>query len=148
VDDWGIVILQQLRRLATEVGLDVKFLIPEPDSESLAFDVFDDGFHIVGLAHGHQVSRPDNMVNWLAKQSFGLQPLAGFSIFLSGHFHHTRIEEIGAAHNGGSRWWIQGGTMDNGSDWFRLNSGIDSQTGINGFVLEKGKIFRGVVEKF
>jgi len=28
VDDWGIFIVKQLRKLATEVGLDVKFLIP------------------------------------------------------------------------------------------------------------------------
>lgn len=30
-DDWGVVILQQLRRLAHEVGLDVKFYIPQPE---------------------------------------------------------------------------------------------------------------------
>jgi hypothetical protein len=88
------------------------------------------------------------MVNWLAKQSFGLQPLAGFTIFCSGHFHHSRIEEIGQAHNGGSRWWVQGGTMDNGSDWYRLGSGIDSQTGITAFEIEKQKHFRGTVIKF
>ena len=148
LDDWGIVILQQLRRLATEVGLDATFLIPEPDNESLSFDPFGDGFHIIGLAHGHQVNRPDGMVNWLAKQSFGHQPLAGFSIFLSGHFHHSRIEEIGQAHNGGSRWWVQGGTMDSGSDWYRLRSGVDSQTGISCFEVEKEKHFRGTVWKF
>ena len=148
LDDWGIVILQQLRRLATEVGLDATFLIPEPHNESLSFDPFDDGFHIVGLAHGHQVNRPDSMVQWLAKQSFGHQPLAGFSIFFSGHFHHTRIEEIGQAHNGGSRWWVQGGTMDNGSDWFRLTSGQDSQVGISCVELERQKHFKGTVIRF
>jgi hypothetical protein len=148
LDDWGIVILQQLRRLAVEVGLPVTFLIPEPHNESLSFDPFGDGFHIIGLAHGHQVSRPDGMVGWLAKQSFGHQPLAGFSVFFSGHFHHTRVEEIGQAHNGGSRWWVQGGTMDNGSDWFRLTSGQDSQVGISCVELERGKHFTGTVVKF
>jgi hypothetical protein len=53
-DDWGIVILQQLRRLSTEVGLPVDYLIPQPDEESLIFDAFNDGFHLVGIAHGHQ----------------------------------------------------------------------------------------------
>jgi hypothetical protein len=148
LDDWGIVILQQLRRLAVEVELPVTFLIPEPHNESLSFDPFGDGFHIIGLAHGHQVSRPDGMVGWLAKQSFGHQPLAGFSVFFSGHFHHTRVEEIGQAHNGGSRWWVQGGTMDNGSDWFRLTSGQDSQVGISCVELERGKHFTGTVVKF
>jgi hypothetical protein len=148
LDDWGIVILQQLRRLAVEVGLPVTFLIPEPHNESLSFDPFGDGFHIIGLAHGHQVNRPDSMVGWLSKQSFGHQPLAGFSLFFSGHFHHTRVEEIGQAHNGGSRWWVQGGTMDNGSDWFRLTSGQDSQVGISCVELQRGKHFTGTVVKF
>lgn len=144
----GHFILQQLRRLAVEVGLPVTFLIPEPHNESLSFDPFGDGFHIIGLAHGHQVNRPDSMVQWLAKQSFGHQPLAGFSLFFSGHFHHTRVEEIGQAHNGGSRWWVQGGTMDNGSDWFRLTSGQDSQVGISCVELERQKHFTGTVVKF
>lgn len=148
VDDWGIVILQQLRRLAHEVGLDATFLIPQPDDESLSFDAFNDQFHIVGLAHGHQVNRPDGMVRWLEKQSFGQQPLAGVSLFFSGHFHHTRVEEIGRAHNGGSRWWVQGSTMDGGSDWFRLVSGQQSATGITGVELTRQVRFSGSVTRF
>ena len=46
---------------------------------------------------------------------------------------------------GGSRYWIQGKTMDNGSSWFRLNSGQDSQPGLTCFELEKGKHFTGGV---
>ena len=148
VDDWGIVILQQLRRLSTEVGLDVTYFIPQPHDESLTIDVFGDGFHILGLAHGHQVSRPEGMQRWLEKQSFGHQPLAGFTVFCSGHFHHTRIEELGPAHNGGSRFWVQGSTMDNGSDWYRLTSGNDSQTGITAFELERDIPFTGTIKRF
>jgi hypothetical protein len=149
VDDWGIVILQQLRRLSSEVGLDVTYFIPQPHDESLTVDVFDDGFHILGLAHGHQVNRPDSMQRWLEKQSFGRQPLAGFTVFCSGHFHHTRIEELGPAHNGGSRFWVQGSTMDNGSDWYRLAGGSgDSQTGITTFELERDIPFAGTVKRF
>lgn len=148
VDDWGVVIVQQLRRLSHEVGLDVSFYIPQPHDESLTVDVFGDGFHIVGLAHGHQVNRPDMMGRWLEKQAFGHQPLAGFTVFCSGHFHHTRIEEFGQAHNGGSRFWVQGSTMDNGSDWFRLTSGSDSQTGITCFELERNVPFAGSIKKF
>lgn len=148
IDDWGIVILQQLRRLSTEVGLDVTYYIPQAHDESLTVDVFGDGFHIVGLAHGHQVSRPDGMQRWLEKQSFGHQPLAGFTVFCSGHFHHTRIEELGPAHNGGSRFWVQGSTMDNGSDWYRLTSGNDSQTGITTFELERNVPFSGSIKRF
>lgn len=146
-DDWGIVILQQLRRLSTEVGLDVTYLIPQPHDESLAFDVFGDGFHVVALAHGHQAKRPNNVQSWLEKQAFGQGPTSNFSVFVSGHFHHLRIEELGQAHNGGSRYWIQASTSDNGSDWFRLTAGTDSNTGITCFELEQGKHFTGTVHK-
>lgn len=146
LDDWGIVILQQLRRLSTELKMEVDYLIPQPYDESLAFDVFGDGFHILALAHGHQAKRPNNVQSWLEKQTFGQGPVAAFTTFLSGHFHHLRVEELGKAHNGGSRYWVQATTSDNGSDWFRLTSGSDSATGITCFELIKGKHFRGTVE--
>jgi hypothetical protein len=147
LDDWGIVILQQLRRLSTEVGMDVTYLIPDPYDESLAFDVFDDGFHIVALAHGHQAKRPNGMEAWLQKQSFSQAPVGAFTVFVSGHFHHLRVEELGQSHNGGSRYWVQASTMDNGSDWFRLQSGTDSITGIVCFELERQAHFQGTVYK-
>jgi hypothetical protein len=146
-DDWGIVILQQLRRLSTELGMDVTYLIPDPFDESLAFDVFDDEFHILALAHGHQAKRPNGMEQWLQKQTFGQGPVAAFTTFVSGHFHHLRVEEWGQAHNGGSRYWIQASTMDNGSDWFRLRSGTDSATGIVCFELERQTHYQGTVYK-
>lgn len=148
VDDWGIFIVKQLRKLSTEVGLDVKFLIPDDYDESLAFDPFDDQFHVVGLFHGHQAGRPDSVPKWLDSQVAGLQPLKNYTIAVSGHFHHTRIQQLGAAHNGGSRWWIQASTSDNGSDWYRLTSGQDSTTGITAFELEQGKHFEGQVIRF
>jgi hypothetical protein len=148
VDDWGIVILQQLRRLATEVGLPVKFVIPQPHDESVALDVFGDGFHVLGVAHGHQAGRPDSIPTWFMKQAWGQQPLAAASLLLTGHFHHTRIEELGQSPNGGSRWWVQAATSDNGSDWYRLTSGSDSSTGITCFELEKDVHFTGTVFRF
>ena len=148
VDDWGIVIAQQLRRLAVETKTDVTFVIPQPHDESLSLDAFGDSFHILGLFHGHQAKSPNAVETWLTKQAFGNQPIKDFSIAVSGHFHHTRIEELGKAHNGGSRWWIQASTSDNGSDWFRLNSGNDSGTGITCFELHKNKVFTGTVHRF
>jgi len=148
VDDWGIFIVKQLRKLSTEVGLDVQFLIPSDFDESLAFDPFNDQFHVVGLFHGHQAGRPDAVPNWLDKQVAGLQPLKNFTVAVSGHFHHTRIQQLGQAHNGGSRWWVQASTSDNGSDWYRLTSGQDSTTGITAFELEQGKHFEGQVIRF
>jgi len=147
LDDWGIVILQQLRRLTTELGMDVNYLIPQPFDESLAFDVWQDNFHVLAVAHGHQAKRPNSVQQWLEKQAFGQGPCSNFTTFISGHFHHLRVEELGQAHNGGSRYWIQASTSDNGSDWFRLKSGNDSSTGITCFELEKEKHFTGTVFK-
>jgi hypothetical protein len=148
VDDWGIFIVKQLRKLSTEVGLGVEFLIPSDYDESLAFDAFGDKFHIVGLFHGHQANRPDGVPAWLDKQVAGLQPLQNFTVAVSGHFHHTRIQQLGQAHNGGSRWWVQASTSDNSSDWYRLRSGQDSSTGVTAFELEQGKLFSGQVITF
>lgn len=148
LDDVGIVILQQLRRLSTELGMNVTYLIPDPYDESLAFDVFDDGFHILALAHGHQASRPNGMEAWLQKQSFSKGPVAAFTTFVSGHFHHVRVEELGPSSNGGSRYWVQASTSDNGSDWFRLQAGTESTTGIVCFELERNVHYTGTIYKF
>lgn len=144
-DDWGVVIAKQLARLAKETETQLKVLIPEPHDESLAFDVFDDQFHVLGLAHGHQASRPEGIPGWWSAQAFGQQPVSAATILITGHFHHLIIKELGLSHNQGSRYWIQGKTMDNGSNWYRLNSGSDSQAGITCFELEKGKHYTGSV---
>ena len=145
LDDWGIVIAQQLNRLGKETSLPLTVLVPEPSDESLALDVFGDQFHVLGLWHGHQSNRPESVPQWWEKQAFGNQPVAAATIGLTGHFHHLRVQELGQSHNGGSRYWIQGKTMDNGSSWFRLTQGSDSQPGLTCFELERGKHFTGTV---
>ena len=147
LDDVGIVILQQLRRLSTELGMDVTYLIPDPYDESLAFDVFEDDFHILALAHGHQAARPNGVPDWLIKQTYSQGPISAFTTFVSGHFHHVRVEELAPASNGGSRYWIQASTSDNGSDWFRLKAGTESTTGIVCFELERDTHFNGTIYK-
>ncbi len=144
-DDWGVMIAKQIKRLSDETDLGVEVLIPHPQDESLAIDVFDDQFHILGLWHGHQSNRPESVPSWWEKQTFGNQPVAAASIGLTGHFHHLRVQELGQHSNGGSRYWIQGKTMDNGSSWFRLNSGSESLPGLTCFELERGKHFTGSV---
>ena len=147
IDDWGVVILQQLRRLSSEVGLDVEFLIPQPDDEGFAFDVFGDNTHIIGCIHGHQARRPDQIPTHWRQNTFGSQYLAAANILITGHFHHTRIQELGQAPSGGSRWWIQASTMDAGSDWFRRISGEDSLPAITCFELEKGVYYQGEIKR-
>jgi len=149
LDDWGIVILQQLKRLATEVGLDVTFYVPNEWEEAFTIDVFEDGFHHLAAAHGHQAKRPDNVPTWWRQMTFGNQSsVAAASILVTGHFHHGLYRELGESHNGGSRWWIQTSTSDAGSDWFRRIAGEDSKTAITCFELEKGKHFQGTVLRF
>jgi len=144
-DDWGIFIAQQIEKLVKETDYDISILIPQPEDESLALDVFGDKFHILGLWHGHQSSRPEGVLTWWQKQTFGNQPVASASIALTGHFHHLRVQEAGLHSNGGSRYWIQGKTMDNGSGWFRLSSGEQAQPGLTCFELQKGKHFTGSI---
>jgi hypothetical protein len=146
-DDWGIFIGRTLARLAQEVGFSIKFIQPHPHDESLAHDIFGDGFHILGLWHGHQSQRPEGVPDFWRKQSFGRQPIASATIGVTGHFHHLRVQELGSTPSGGSRFWVQASTLDNGSGWFRLNSGEDSQPGLVTFVLEKGVDFTGTVSK-
>jgi hypothetical protein len=147
-DDWGVVILQQIRRLATEVGLPVeRWLVPQPHDEGFAFDVFGDGSHILGAIHGHQVARPDSFQLFWTKAVFNDSYLAASTLMVSGHFHHHRVEQFSGT-EGRERWWVQASTMDNGSDWYtRMQGGAgDSTTAVTCFELEKGVPFRGKVD--
>ena len=147
-DDWGVFIGRQLARLAQETGAkNIRFLEPQPMDESLAVDVFDDGFHILGIAHGHQARRPDLMATWWRQQAFGKQPVSDANILVHGHFHHLRITEMGRTSRGTSRFLVMGPTMDNGSNWFRNITGEDSTPGLGVFMLEKQVDFTGTVFK-
>jgi hypothetical protein len=146
-DDWGVHIGRTLARLAGEVGLPITFVEPQPHDESLALDIFDDGFHVLGLWHGHQSPRPDQVPTWWRQQAFGNQPVAAATIGVSGHFHHLRIVELGSTPRGTSRFWVQASTMDNGSGWWKRQAGEDSQPGLVTFFLEKEIDFTGTVYK-
>jgi len=145
-DDWGIVILQQLRRLTTEIGMDVTYLIPHPDEEGFAFQY---GVNTIGVIHGHQVSRPTGIKKWWSDASFGNQWCnASVDLLLSAHFHHLFIEELGARLDGrGSKFHVQCPTSDNGSDWYTRRTGSSSTTGILTIDLDKNEPFSGTVTK-
>jgi hypothetical protein len=148
VDDWGVVILQQVRRLATEVGLPVeRWLIPQPHDEGFAFDVFGDGSHILGAIHGHQVARPDAFQLFWSKAVFNDTYLAAATLMISGHFHHHRCEQFSGT-EGRERWWVQASTLDNGSDWYTRTQGGggDSTPALTCFELEAGVPFRGKID--
>ena len=145
LDDWGIVILQQLRRLTTEIGMNVDYLVPQPDDEGFAFQY---GVNTIGAVHGHQAARPAGVKKWWSDATFGNQWASACDVLISAHFHHLAIEELGQRHDGnGSKFWVQCPTSDNGSDWFRRKSGQDSTTGILTIELNKQSPFSGTVTK-
>ena len=146
-DDWGIFIGRQLARLSQEVGLGIRFIEPQPHDESLAIDVFGDGFHILGIVHGHQAKRPDAMATWWRGQAFGRQPVSDASLLLHGHWHHLRVTEMGSTPRGTSRFLVMAPTMDNGSGWWRKVTGEDSVPGLGVLMLEQGVDFTGTVWK-
>jgi len=146
-DDWGIHIGRTLARLSKEVGLDITFYEPASHDESLALDIFGDGFHVLGMVHGHQANRPDAVPDWWRKQAFGKQPVQAATVLVSGHFHHLRVLELGSTQRGSSRYWVQASTLDNGSNWWRTSQGEDSQPGLVCFELQRGTDFTGTVWK-
>jgi hypothetical protein len=146
LDDWGVHIGRTLARLATETELPIRFYEPEQNQETLAFDVFDDQFHILGLFHGHQAQRPENIPGWIKGQVFGHAPTNSATLYVSGHFHHLRLQELGVTPRGSSRYWVQAKTLDAGSSWYRLQSGEDSSPGLVTFTLERNKEFQGTIQ--
>ena len=146
-DDWAIHIGRTLARLSHEVGLDITFHEPAKNDESLALDVFGDSYHVLGMVHGHQANRPEGIPDWWRKQSFGQQSVTAATVLVSGHFHHLRVQELGSTNRGTSRFWVQASTLDNGSNYYRLTSGEDSQPGLVCFSLERGTDFTGTVFK-
>ena len=147
LDDWGIHIGRTLARLTKEVGLPITFYEPAQHDESLAYDIWGDKFHILGLWHGHQSPRPDAVPTWWRQQAFGKQPVHAATIGVSGHFHHLRVLELGSTPRGTSRFWVQASTLDNGSNWWRTTAGEDSQPGLVCFALQRGIDFTGTVWK-
>ena len=146
-DDWGVFIGRQLARLASEQELPIRFVEPQAHDESLCLDVFGDGFHRLGVVHGHQAANANAVADWWRKQAFGRQPVADASVLVHGHFHHLRVTELGSTLTGGSRFLVGAATMDNGSNWWRTSSGEDSQPGLVCFALEQGVDYTGTVWK-
>lgn len=82
----------------------------------------------VGMTHGHMfrtgATAQKKAVEWWKNQEFGLQPVAGSDILLSGHFHHFSAVTYGC------RSAIQAPAMDPGSQWFRFGSGEETPAGL------------------
>ena len=140
-DDWGLHMLRQIRRWTTRLAgpqyEHLSIMVPQRHDETVAIDVCGE---ILGLAHGHQVARPNMIPDWWSRQTHGGQPIADADILVTGHFHHLRVEPVGRnPHTNRSRWWLQAPTLDNGSDWFRHHKGYDSDPGMLVFTVTRGR---------
>lgn len=124
-DDWGIEVMSQVAdayaRNESAYG-HVSFVVPERWRDTVSLDI---AGTVVGLAHGHQYSRPEKAGDWWRAQTFGRQPIADAQILVTGHYHHFRAQQLG---NG--RLHIQAPTLDSGSDWYSVRSGEVSQQGL------------------
>lgn len=137
-DDWGIHMHRQLAKaLSRNAAYDhVSVTWPGDHEETLSLDI---SGTIVGLAHGHQASRPEQIPTWWAKQTHGGQPIAHAELLVHGHFHNFRTEPSGRdVHTGREKRIIGCPTLDNGSDWYRMAAGSDSDPGLLVFTIDEG----------
>ena len=130
-DDWGLHINQRLERLNEEAGLRINFHRPPDWDEFLNFNIRGT---VLGLAHGHQASRPEAVTTWWEKMEH--KGLLNCQVLLTGHYHHFTMKPSGKTFEGRSKWWIQAPTLDNGSAWVRNKMGEDGDPGLCVFVID------------
>lgn len=98
----------------------LEFRFPASGHQTLAVNI--NGTSL-GLFHGHQFSG-GNVEKYLSGQALGNTPLGQADVWISGHYHHYRAQDIG------SKIWFQCPTTDPGSEWYRDRTGSDSKPGI------------------
>lgn len=120
-DGWNVEIAAQVEDICAENPAlqHIKFRYPQKDHQTLTVDI---AGVLVGLFHGHQSGR--DVTKYLSGQAAGQTALGGADMWLSGHFHHFKVMDIG------SRLWIQAPTTDPGSPWFRDRAGLESPSGL------------------
>lgn len=146
-DDWGVFIKKQNRAamaLNPEAFGHVETVLPNPWDEMVTVDVLGHG---IGLVHGHQVSKPDDISNWWGKQ-LQIGSLWDAEILVHGHFHHFRAKQDGRhPKTKAQKYVLSAPALDNGSSWVHNGFGSDSDAGLMAFVVErdKGFVFNSLV---
>jgi predicted phosphodiesterase len=120
-DGWNVEIASAVQDACAENPAlqHVEFRFPAPGHQTLAVDV--DGC-LLGIFHGHQFSR--DVEKYLNGQAMGQTAIGGADLWISGHYHHFKSQDIG------SRLWIQAPTIDPGSDWYRDRTGASARPGV------------------
>ena len=125
-DGWNVEIASAVQDACAENPAlqHVEFRFPASGHQTLAVDV--DGT-LLGLFHGHQFSR--DVEKYLNGQAMGQTAIGGADVWISGHYHHFKSQDVG------SRLWVQAPTVDPGSDWYRDRTGASSLPGVLTMVL-------------
>lgn len=128
-DGWNVEIASSVQDACAENPAlsHVEFRFPESGHQTLTVDI--NGTSL-GLFHGHQAGR--DVTKYLANQAAGQTALGMADLWISGHFHHFKMMDVG------NRLWIQAPTTDPGSEWFRDRNGSDSPTGVLTLVVGDG----------
>jgi predicted phosphodiesterase len=128
-DGWNVEIASAVQDACAEnLNLShVEFRFPDNGHQTLTVDI--NGV-LLGLFHGHQAGR--DVGKYLSNQAMGQTSLGMADIWLSGHFHHFKMMDIG------HRLWLQAPTVDPGSEWFRDRHGADAPTGVLTMVIGDG----------
>ena len=130
LDDWGIEVIAQVSDIADanpEAYGHVKFVVPDEHQEHVLLELA--GGKLLGLVHGHQVNRPDQLPEFIKRNS--RSGIGQADIVICGHFHHLRAGQA----FGDDQYLFIAPTMDNGSSWFAA-SGERSRPGLLTFVVD------------
>lgn len=128
-DGWNVEIASSVQDACAENPAlsHVEFRFPDNGHQTLAVNV---GGVTLGLFHGHQSGK--DVSKYLANQAAGQTALGMADLWISGHYHHFKMMDVG------NRLWIQAPTTDPGSEWFRDRHGLDSPTGVLTMVIGDG----------
>lgn len=128
-DGWNVEIASAVQDACAENSnlSHVEFRFPDNGHQTLTVDI--NGV-LLGLFHGHQAGR--DVGKYLSNQAMGQTSLGMADIWISGHFHHFKMMDIG------NRLWLQAPTVDPGSEWYRDRHGSDAPTGVLSMVIGDG----------
>jgi hypothetical protein len=122
-DDWGVEVIAQINDIAAanpEAYGHMRFIVPDAGEEHVLFTLADG--KVLGVIHGHQVGKPEQMTDMLKRN--GRAGIGRADIVVCGHFHHLRVIAFGVG-----QWLFISPTMDGGSGWFQY-SGERSDPGV------------------
>lgn len=128
--DWGLEIFEQVKDVLEEANYTVGFVRPKKYEEIAEYTT---GNTRIAFAHMHQAKRQENLHKWWSAIDHGRLPGWNADLFVGGHYHNFSVQQ-----SGNERWIITAPTSDAGSDWYRIQSGQESTTGILTFTVEDG----------